>query len=87
MIFLNTFDMVTYFQTQALAIDHAIESAQKRGYVVDIPQRIWTEAVNYLSTVRYVLDLFKDEKLQRKGLVIVLYRMDSGNYELTSYIN
>ncbi len=77
----------TYFDTQAGAIDSAVEMATKKGYEVVFPDRIWTEHVSYGSMGRYIIELTKNGKPSRRTLVIVLYRMDkSGKYELTTYI-
>ena len=77
----------TYFETQLAAIDAAIIGAEDRGFEVVIPTTCWADHVAYGTTVKYTLDLVKAGKPQRKALVISLYRMESGKYELTDYIN
>lgn len=79
----------TYFDTQAAALAAAFEYAQKRGYFVDEPQRIWTEHVAYTTTVKYTIPLKvpKTGNFAKKHLQISLYRMDNGCYELTAYLN
>jgi hypothetical protein len=39
------------------------------------------------KTHSFTVGLTKNGKPQRKGLSISLYGMESGNYELTTYIN
>lgn len=76
----------TYFTTIARAIEYATDTAEIRGF---------QHAFNYNSyyslaigqTWKITSQLLKDNKLQSKQLHIIIYRMDSGNYELTHYIN
>ena len=78
-----------YFNTQSEALNVAFEEANRKGYKVDEPQNIWTEHVAYGKTVKYTLNLIVERtgNPARKCLHISLYRMDSGRYELTHYIN
>ncbi len=77
----------TYFLTQAEALRCAYEQVNSK-YIIDFPDRIWTEHVNYGYTVRYTLPLIvaKTGNPAKKCLHISLYRMDSGRYELTTYL-
>lgn len=86
----------TYFKTASEAADYAREMAEKKGYEVD--EDSWhTQIVtggryNRLrpgvgKTHSFIIDLLKNGKPQRKALSISIYGMDSGNYELTTYIN
>lgn len=78
----------TYFNTQSSALEHVEQTLDKR-YAIAYPDRIWSEHVNYGTTVKYHFPLIvkKTGNPARKWLNISLYRMDSGTYELTQYIN
>ena len=77
----------TYFDTQKAALEYAYSKVPKE-YMVIFPEHIWTEHVNYGTSVKYVLELnYFTGKKSRKCLHISLYRMSSGNYELTFYVN
>jgi len=76
-----------YFKTQASALEYVFDDVERK-YDIIFPDNIWTEHVPYGKTIRYNLELMtKNGNLARKGLTIILYRMDSGNYELTYYYN
>ena len=75
-----------YYDTMRQAIDAALRYAAKQGYEV-VDDNVWWEAVPYETTVQKSLVLKKDGKEQRKMLHISFYRMPSGKYELTEYIN
>jgi len=75
----------TYFETLAECYDQLTKTALDRGY--DKPEYGNIESVPYLKSFRKVFDLTKDGKPQKSGLVVIIYRMDSGTYELTHYIN
>ena len=76
----------TYFETQAGALQSAEEYATHKGYTVNW-ESINPEHVAYGQTVKYSVELMKDGMPARKMLQISLYRMESGKYELTNYIN
>lgn len=76
----------TYFETQSAALDSAEEYAKHKGYTVNWDS-INAEHVAYGQTVKYSVELLKDGKPVKKMLQISLYRMESGKYELTNYIN
>mgnify|MGYP005990489129 CR=1 FL=1 len=77
----------TYFDTQSAALDSAESYALNRGYEADMSS-FYPEHVKYGQTVQYHIELKKNDKLvNNKMLHISLYRMDSGKYELTNYIN
>ena len=76
----------TYFETQAGALESAEEYATNKGYTVNW-ESINPEHVAYGQTVSYSVELMKDGTPARKMLQISLYRMESGRYELTNYIN
>jgi hypothetical protein len=83
-----------YFETLGGAIDAAIGGAQQDGAEFDLKELSafmdqWIGGVSYGQTVRHSLPVFKLKgKLQYvRALTVVLYRMDSGRYELVSYIN
>lgn len=77
-----------YFDTMGLAIDAAKKDAIRKGYIVsDEPfEGLW-DAMSYETYQTKFYTLIKNNKQQRKALNITLYRMQSGRYELTSYIN
>ena len=76
----------SYFNTQAEALEDAFKMAQSKGLEVVQPEGMWTEHVGYGETQKYDLELMKDGKLVRNKLLIILYRMDSGKYELVTYV-
>ena len=43
----------TYFATQAAALMHAEEETRKAGYDIIYADRLWTEHVNYGTSVKY----------------------------------
>jgi hypothetical protein len=86
---MRTYGSDTYFETQAAALAAAYEATEKRGYTVVEPEYLWTEHVYHGTTTTYNLPLRskKNGNIARKRLVISLYRMDSGRYELTHYFS
>lgn len=81
----------TYFDTLAGAISAVKEKAAKKGYALS-GDEIWTNfgtgGINYGQTKRANISLIKDGVPQKnRSVTIAIYRMDSGKYELTSYIN
>lgn len=80
------FQQETYFETQAGALESAEEYAKHRGYTVNW-ESINPEHVAYGKTVTYSVELMKEGMPTKKMLQISLYRMESGKYELTNYIN
>ncbi len=86
---MRTYGSDTYFGTQAAALIYAEQETRDRGYNIQYADYLWTEHVNYGTSVKYQFPLynFKRNCRSRKWVHINLYRMDSGNYELTYYIN
>ena len=80
------FQQETYFDTQARALESAEEYAKHKGYSVNW-ESVNPEHVGYGQTVKYSVALSKDNVPAKKMLQISLYRMESGKYELTNYIN
>jgi hypothetical protein len=80
-----------YFQTLSEALDSARRKAEKKGYTVnedDMFTHFGTGGISYGETKRANIGLLVDGIPQpRRNLTIAIYRMDSGTYELTSYIN
>jgi len=77
-----------YFETQASALQsvyNEIDAADH--YEIIFPDRVWTEHVAYGSFVKYSLPLRVKYtgNLAKKCLHIILYRLESGRYELTHY--
>jgi hypothetical protein len=79
----------TYFETQAGALGIAYQAAETRGYEVVEPEYLWTEHVYHGTTTTYNLPLkvVKTGGCAKKRLIINLYRMDSGRYELNYYFS
>ena len=78
----------TYFETQSAALDYVLESIIKENrYDILYPNYFWVDHVAYGQTKTYQLELIvkKTGHNARKCLNIILYRMDSGKYELTFY--
>ena len=78
-----------YFSTQAAALMAAEDETRKRGYDIVCADHLWTEHVNYGSTVKYDFPLIvaKTGNEAKKWLHIQLYRMGKGQYELNFYIS
>jgi len=77
----------TYFETQNAALQYADQMAKDKGYTPEYPEHLWAEHVNYDTTVKYHIPLItKKGNYARKFLHIVLYRLDSGRYELTTFL-
>jgi hypothetical protein len=74
-----------YYETQVEALDAAISQVPAKFEIHQGP----TEHVNYETYVKYAWDLTIRETGMptKKCLIITLYRMPSGRYELTNYIN
>lgn len=85
-----------YFSSFGGAADAARERAESRGYTID--ENDWFTQIStggrYTrarpskgKTHKFVVGLEKNGKPQKKALIIIVYGMPSGNYELTDYIN
>jgi len=78
----------TYFETQQAALHYANQMATSKGYTPQYPDYLWTEHVAYGTTVKYLIPMLTRRGFSaKKYLHISLYRMDSGRYELTTYLN
>ena len=86
----------TYFKAAYEAAEYAREMAEKKGYEID--EDDWQTQIGFGGkhnrlrpgigkTHSFTVGLTKNGKPQRKALNISLYGMESGNYELTTYIN
>ena len=86
---MRTYSSNSYFENQSSALNEVFQHVQSKGYSVNEPDNLWTEHVSYGTTVHYNLPLIKTStgNPARKWLHIALYRMDSGRYELTHYLN
>ena len=79
--------METYFETQNAALHCADTMAKDKGYQPQYPETLWCEHVDYGTTVKYHIPMLtKGGFPARKYLHISLYRMDSGRYELTTWL-
>lgn len=82
-----------YFDTEAEALDMAVKRAIEAGAEFDTKEleRFVFEfgPVNYATTVRGTLPTFrfKGKLTTHRVLTVVLCRMESGKYELTSYLS
>lgn len=77
----------TYFETQNSALEFSHQLAITRGYTPQYPDRLWAEHCSYGNNVRYTIPLLTSRgNLAKKCLHISLYRMDSGRYELTTWL-
>ena len=79
----------TYFKTQSAAIGTMESDVTRRGYEIVYPERIWAEHVNYGATVKYSFPLkwVRTGNIVKRQVHIAMFRMVSGSYELTHYIN
>jgi hypothetical protein len=78
-----------YHDTMSQAIDAAIEYAESKGYGVMTEEEsgiIW-EPIGYETYQTKLYHIYKENIVSKKCLNISLYRMPSGKYELTTYIN
>jgi hypothetical protein len=84
----NNYDL--YYKTLGDAIDAAVNMAENKGYEVDDHElfvQFGTGGIRYEETKSAEISLLKNGKPQKEALHISIYRMPSGNYELTTYIN
>lgn len=81
----------TYFETLSAALDAVKERVAKKGYTVDEDEmftQFGTGGINYLETKRATISLLRNGiPDKRRSVTIAIYRMDSGKYELTAYMN
>ena len=93
---INESENDTYFETLSGALEYTRWIAERMGYTLDeqaMHFQFGTGGVSYGQTKRATIPLLKDGepilgksgKPLNRGLVIVIYRMDSGRYELTYY--
>ena len=86
----------TYFKSFTQAVEYARKVTEKRGFTID--EDDWQTQIAFGGkysrsrpskgkTNSFTLGLLKNGKPQRKSLQISVFGMDSGNYELTHYIN
>ena len=86
----------TYFETLSGTLDYVREQVLKMGYTLDeddVHFKFGTGGISYGQTKSAVIPLLKNGepilskngKPLNRGVNIVIYRMDSGRYELTFY--
>jgi hypothetical protein len=79
-----------YYETFAQAIDGAIRAADESRALLSRPSEVWSmcqEPLTY-GQVRngdFELDLYRDRPT-KKYFHVVISRLDSGRYELVSYV-
>ena len=76
-----------YHETMSEAIQAAKEYAEQKGYTIGDHYGLDWQAMQYETYQTRLYILYKDDKQSKKTLNISLYRMPSGRYELTTYIN
>ena len=79
-----------YFDTLAQTVDAAVEQADQRGAVLARPTEAWNLCQDHLAYGLYrrgdfQLDSFRG-KPTKQFFHVIIYRMDSGRYELTAYV-
>lgn len=85
-----------YFKTASAAVDYARTKAEKKGFEID--DQDWNSEITMGGrysrtrpgigkTHSFAVGLLKGGKPQKKNLVITLYGMPSGKFELTHYIS
>jgi hypothetical protein len=83
----------TYFETLSAALDAVRERVAKKGYSVDedaVFQQFGTGGISYGQTKRATIPLINIKTglpEKRRSVTVAIYRMDSGKYELTAYLN
>ena len=79
-----------YFETFSQAIDAAVERADRDGAVLSKPTEIWNLCQEPLFYGQYRQGDFQLDTLRGRGTKkyfhVVIYRLDSGRYELTAYV-
>lgn len=85
--------MNNYFDTEATALDVAYGRAVAEGAEIDLVE--WDRFISGFGPINYgeskrgsvLLFKWKGKLNYKRALTVILYRMESGKYELTSYIN
>ena len=81
----------TYFETLSAALNAVREKVAKKGFAVDEDNmfaEFGTGGINYGETKKATISLLKNGVPDNKrSVTIAIYRMDSGKYELTAYLN
>ena len=85
------YDYEIYHKTYTSAIKTALKYANIRGYEYDedeVATRVGfgPRKPDAGNTNKFTITLYKDGKELRKTLQIQVYGMESGNYELNTYI-
>lgn len=78
-----------YFNTISEAIEAAKEYAINRGYTIEYKATdmiVWYPMNNGMAQTK-IYTLYKNGVQSKKALNISLYKMESGKYELTTYIS
>lgn len=95
-VYLNESNYQIYHKSFSSASDAARTYAEKKGFKID--ENDWQTQValggkysrsrpSIGKTHSFTVGLLKNDKPQRKGLNFSVYGMESGNFELTVYIN
>jgi len=84
---MRTYNSDTYFNTQSEALDYANDMAIGKGYTPQYPEHLWVEHVAYGTNTKYAIPMLTSRgNPAKKYLHISLYRMDSGRYELITWL-
>ena len=79
-----------YFDTLAQTVDAAVAEADQRGAVLARPTEAWALAQDHLACGLYRRGDFQLAEFRgkptKKYYHVVIYRLDSGRYELTAYV-
>jgi hypothetical protein len=83
----------TYFSTLSGALEKANDNLLARGFELteDGKNDLWRQfcigGISYEESKTGSFEIAKNGKVQRKAQTISIYRMGSGTYELTDYVN
>lgn len=79
-----------YFETLSQLMDYVKEKVSERGYEIEsVDNKFFhfgTGGIEYGNSKKEYFELTKDGLPTNKKLVLNVYRMDSGRYELNYYI-
>ena len=86
----NNMSSNIYFETLAGAIDGAVAKADADRVLLARPSELWSmcqDPLNYGNTRRghFSIERYKDRPT-KKYFHVVICRLDSGRYELTTYV-
>ena len=84
----TTKDFRSYYSSLGELKDEVREVVKLRGYTLNEDEYFTLQHVPYEMTERRTITIYtKNGNEAKKALHLAIYRMPSGNYELTAYIN